>query len=539
MSDTVYTSLTHPFGKCRWSPEPLFQHYLGTDAEMQQVIRRPYTRECAYAREEWKDECASDLETRIGASEEACGDPVEPLRKLINVGLKEALDSPDIPVEAKSPAYEILRFFTISEIQLGELFDAWSAAPSPRDAVCQWAVENLEQHLIQMVPPTYPRVVRENAHSPFGITSMIVGGVATLVVLVTTGFVFRMRNEPSIQYAQIDFLTILLVGSFFVGIGSVLLSAPASQGTCISSIWFVNLGYTLELVPLILKVAAINRLMSAAQELRRIRVKRSVLYKAVASISFVIIAYLAAWTVVSPPAAAIEYSMTDTVTTLTEVVVGKTIYCRDGSDTNTWQFVAVAWNLVLLLCASVLAFQSRNVIQVFNESRTLAMLIYSHFIFVVARISIIYFGDRVGGSNANYSLSLIYALDQITACGIYFFPKLLSTAGSESNSSTFSFGGSPSHFRGSMRLSSSIVNRRNTADSSNLIKRQCGDASASSDRFLAGSAPQIAAEATSSSIAGEVKNRDSSSGTHSDGTEKEASHDCDEKILNPDDVADA
>lgn len=199
----------------RWSPEPLYQHYLGTDAEMQQVIRRPYTRECAHAREEWKDECAVDLETRVGAPEEACGDPVEPLRKLINVGLAEALDSSDIPEEARSPAYDILRFFAITEIQLGELFDAWESAASPRDAVCQWAVDNLEQHLQQMIPPSYPRVVQENSqHSLYGVISMVLGGLACLVVFMTAYLVYRKRNEPSIKFAQIDFLAILLVGSF-------------------------------------------------------------------------------------------------------------------------------------------------------------------------------------------------------------------------------------------------------------------------------------------------------------------------------------
>lgn len=455
---------------------------------MQQVTRRPYTRECAYAREEWKDECAEDLETRVGAPEEACGDPVEPLRKLINVGLKEALDSPDIPEEARSPAYDILRFFAITELQLGELFDAWESAVSPRDAVCQWAVDNLEQHLLQMIPPSYPRVVQENKqYSSYGIVSMVLGGLACLVVFVTAFLVYKKRNEPSIQFAQIDFLAILLVGSFFVAMGSMLLSAPASSATCISSLWFVNLGYTLELVPLILKVAAINRLMSAAREMRRIRVKRTVLYRTVASISLGVVFYLALWTGLSPPEAAVEYTMTDTVTSLTEVIVGKTLFCSDGGDTSTWQFVAVAWNLVLLICASVLAFQARNVVQSFNESRTLAMMIYSHFIFILARIYIIYLGDRVGGSTVNYSLSLVYAVDQITACCIYFLPKIIAMKNPEMNSSNFSSGDSPSYLQTSRRNVSSMLGRIKTATAIDLSKRYNSNDAASSDRFSAGS----------------------------------------------------
>ena len=404
-----------------WQPEPLFQHYLGTDAEMQQVTRRPYTRDCAVAREIYKDECADDWEERIGEPEEACGDPVEPLRKLINVGLREALMSPDIPPEAQSPAYDILRFFAVSEIQLGELFDSWEEGPTPRDAVCQWAIANLDVVLERMIPPSYPRVVRDEGHSSFGVAAMIVGGVATLVVLVTGFFVFNNREAPSIQYAQTDFLGVLLLGSLMVSIGSILLSAPASKGTCTSSVWFIFLGYNIELLPLILKVAAINRLMSAARDLRRVRIGRASLYGTLLSICLCIVIYLALWTAFSPPHAVVEYSMTDSVTELDEVVVDKTLYCTSGSA--AWGLAALAWNGILLICASVLAFQARNAVSSFNETRTLAMLIYSHFIFLLARVAMRFLGSQVSGSNIAYSLSLVYALDQITACAIYFLPK--------------------------------------------------------------------------------------------------------------------
>ena len=409
-----------------WSPEPLYQQYLGTDAEMQRVTLKPYTRECALARAEWKDECASDIETRVGSPEEACGDPVEPLRKLITKGLYETLTSPEIPIEAQSPAYDVLRFFSINEIQLGELFDAWHSARTPRDGVCKWAVENLDDVLKVMIPPTYPRVTEEEPHSAFGFVTLGVGVLATLLVVLTGWMVYRQRYVPSIRYAQVDFLSILLFGSFLVGIGSVLLSTPASDGTCLSSKWLVNLGYTLELVPLILKVGAINKMMQAARELRRITIRRDILYKSVAAISLCVLVYLAIWSAIDPPQQVAEYSMTGSTTATGEYIVGKTYYCSNGASA-AWQFAAVAWNAILLMCASVLAFQTRNVLQTFNESRTLAFLIYSHFIFVLARISIIFLSGHVKGSILDYSLSLIYSLDQMAACCIYFVPKLLTT----------------------------------------------------------------------------------------------------------------
>jgi hypothetical protein len=219
-----------------WSPEPLFQMYVGTDAAMQQVIRTPYTKECAEARSEWKDECASDLETRVGSPEEACGDPVEWMRKLITHGLNEVLNSPTIPEEARSPAYDVLRFFTISEIQLGELFDALREEPTPRDAVCKWAIENLEGVLKIMVPPTYPRVTRDEPHSAYGVVAFSVGIIATIFVSLTGWLVYRKRTDAAIRYAQVDFLAFLVVGAFLVTLGAVLVGAPASNGTCIVSL---------------------------------------------------------------------------------------------------------------------------------------------------------------------------------------------------------------------------------------------------------------------------------------------------------------
>ncbi|KAL3915483.1 MAG: hypothetical protein SGILL_005633 [Bacillariaceae sp.] len=421
-----------------WQPEPLYQHFLGTDAEMQQVTRRPYTRDCAVAREIYKDECADDFVDRIGEPEEACGDPVEPLRKLINVGLREAMESPGIPEEAKSPAYDILRFFAVTEIQLGELFDAWEAGPTPREGVCEWAIANLDKVLGRMIPPTYPRVVRDEGHSSFGVAVMIVGGIATLVVLVTGFFVFQNSEAPSIQYAQTDFLGVLLLGSLMVSVGSILLSAPASKGTCTATIWFIFLGYNIELLPLILKVAAINRLMSAARDLRRIVIGRASLYGTLISICLGVAIYLALWTVFGSPHAVVEYSITDSVTELDEVVVDKSYFCYSGNP--AWGLAALAWNGILLICASVLAFQARNAVSSFNETRTLAMLVYSHFIFLLARVAMMFLGSQVSGSTIVYSLSLVYALDQITACAIYFLPKfILHDTDKEGSSNSQSF----------------------------------------------------------------------------------------------------
>jgi hypothetical protein len=405
-----------------WSPEPHYQKYLGKDAEFQRVILKPYTLECDKAREGGKKECSPDLQERVGAPEEACDNPTEPLRKLISGSLYDVIHNPDIPEAIRSPAYDVLRLFQISDVELGELFGLWESEESPRDAICTWAANNLD-FLNATVPYSHPRVTREEPHSALGFVAVTLGCMATLLVLLTSLLVYRKREKQAIQYAQTDFLSFLLAGAFLVSLGSILSGLPAHDATCTSAIWFIHVGYTLTLVPLIIKVAAVNKMMEAAREMRRITVKKKQLYNAVAVIIVPVVIYLATWSVVDPPRQEAEYSLTTSETAQGERIVDKTYYCN-GGDSDAWRFSAVTWNVILLLMASVLAYQSRNIVQHFNESRTLAFLIYSHFVFVVLRTSTFLLADQVNGSTLDHLRSVLYAVDQMVACVIYFLPKL-------------------------------------------------------------------------------------------------------------------
>jgi 7 transmembrane sweet-taste receptor of 3 GCPR len=379
-----------------WSPEPLYQRYLGTDAEMQRIMLKPYTLECDLALDEWKDECSPNQTIRVSTPQAACDNPMKPLRKLINAGLQPVLHASDIPEAARSPADDVLRLFQISEVQLEELFSMWSSHETPRHGVCAWAAKNIAV-LNATVPPSYPRVTRQrhdNAHvgysnTTLGYVALTIGILAVLVTVVTAVWVNKKQKMPSIQYAQLDFLGMLLAGSFLVSVGAILSSLPAKDGTCSSVIWFVHVGYTLVLVPLIVKVAAVNRMMSAARSLRRVTIKRSELYKAVGAFSLLIIIYLAVWSALDPPRQTVEYSLSEDVTPSGERIVYTSYFCSVQHE--GWPIAAETWTGILLVCASVLAFQTRNTIQTFNESRTLAFFTYSHFVFMVLRmVSYIY-----------------------------------------------------------------------------------------------------------------------------------------------------
>jgi hypothetical protein len=135
--------------------------------------------------------------------------------------------------------------------------------------------------------------------------------------------------------------------------------------------------------------------------------------------------FLAIWTGLDPPQRTAEYQMTDTITESQDLIVGVSYFCS-GGESDAWHFAAVGARVLLLICASVLAFQTRNAISTFNESRTLAFLIYSHFVFVLLRAGLVVFQNNFSGIMSDYLRTLLISLDQIAACVIYFLPKLIS-----------------------------------------------------------------------------------------------------------------
>ena len=138
----------------------MYLSFQGTDAEFIKVARPTPTQECIESRVSSEDRCNEDFEARVGAPEGVCDEPSRYILKVITGSLYDVIYDPSVPEAIRSPAYDVLDLFRISELQLGELFNYWYTKPTPRDAVCQWAVENIE-YLRTFVPRSYPRVLRE------------------------------------------------------------------------------------------------------------------------------------------------------------------------------------------------------------------------------------------------------------------------------------------------------------------------------------------------------------------------------------------
>jgi hypothetical protein len=409
-----------------FTPEPTLLSFLGTDSEYIQVNMPTPTQKCYDARPV-EFTCAMTKGERIGKADGVCVDDGLIVKKLFSKSLIEMSSISSKPVATLSPAYGALDSFTITKVQLTDMFGYFqrnaNVTADPRDKICSWAFDNME-YLKSFIPNSFPRVVSyKNGGGPLFYASVSLGAITTFLVLFTGFLVHRRRQLQSIINAQIDFLWLLLTGSLLIALGVIVIVVPVSDGTCVAGIWLVNIGYSLELVPMIVKVAAIQKIASAAQRFRRVVITRKSLFGAVAIISAVVVVFLLLWTIIDTPKKDKQFRLSDTITSSNATVVTMSYYCSSESD--IWMFIAVGWNFLLLFLASILAFQTRLLQKGFNESHTLAFLIYSHFLFVVIRLIIMFLStwDDATQDILRQSLGLNLSIDTITTLLIYFAPK--------------------------------------------------------------------------------------------------------------------
>jgi hypothetical protein len=128
-----------------WRPEALYEQFQGTDFELQSVSLPPTNYKCVENRMNIEERCGDDDALRVGNREGSCDVPPIPNYKLLSTGLYNLVHDPSIPDPLRSPAYDVMKEFTIDGFILGQIFDYWFNSNGvdrygvdPRDAVCRW-----------------------------------------------------------------------------------------------------------------------------------------------------------------------------------------------------------------------------------------------------------------------------------------------------------------------------------------------------------------------------------------------------------------
>eukprot|EP00957_Ditylum_brightwellii_P028674 2165912-Ditylum_brightwellii.AAC.1 len=240
------------------------------------------------------EKCSSNITIQRGNKEGSCGYIGTPLKKLFasEFGRKTERE----PEATRSPAYKTLQDFKLSGMEMSEIFREWTLIDPEgdnREAVCTWVATNLNQ-LLRIVPPGYPRIVDRHLkdsdnlqYGAIGLASFI--GV---VVLITIALTNHWKEEKPIKTAQINFLNLILLGYFFLSVGSILRALDETVGICIAEEWLEVLGFVLAFVPLLVKARAITVIDREARQYRRVTTTQETLYRIVAGITGLTIIYL-------------------------------------------------------------------------------------------------------------------------------------------------------------------------------------------------------------------------------------------------------
>lgn len=410
-----------------WSPDATKEEFRGTDFQFQRVLLPEPTAKCRAARIDPLDRCSADPVKRRGVKDGACDNEANSLQKLISRSLNDMTN--EKPRLERSPGYQAIINLKVTQLSMNSMLRKWvdggRTGLAAREAVCDWVYEHKEE-LMDFFPEGYPRTVSEDTSYQRGLhySAQAVAGIALLYVFANSALVYLWRKTTKFASVQQSFLFLILFGLFLVSVGAIMFALEPADGVCIAQVWLVTLGYTLELVPLLVKVAAINRLMLATRRFRRIRIDPKILMMTVAGVTLAVATYLTVWTIIDPPLRYEDAFLEDNNRII------KTLECKSKSD--AWAVVALCVEAVLILAATVIAYQSRQFKTEFNSSTHLGIMIYSHFVF---------FGFRVVAFNAGKVdltvlqtitpeivaafTSFLLSFDVITAITLYIVPKLM------------------------------------------------------------------------------------------------------------------
>jgi hypothetical protein len=465
-----------------WRPEALTEEFYGTDGHFQQVLLPETTHACSRNRIEAEDRCSADISLRRGIELGSCDQEAHALRKLISVSLKEASEAQ--PVATRSPGYEMIKNLKVTDLEMDNMLTGWILLQKDpygndaREAVCGWVAENLDD-LMRFVPLGYPKELSQNSpyNTGFMHAATAVAAFAGSVVLVTSACAFMWRQKRVFVYAQSHIVFLILLGFFLIIIGSILKTLKPTDSICVAQSWLVNLGYTIELVPLLVKVAAINKILTSAKKMKRVKITKEGMMLNVGFVLIPVLIYLVVWTVVDPPRQVEQRILSEEDNTTIET----SQTCQ--SENDFWFVAALCWQALLLLTATVLAFQSREIVQEFNESRSLGTMIYSHFLFMALRGITFNLGKQeILLPNAVAGVtSVLLSLDTLFAIMIYLVPKCVEakTGSAVATNSSASSGGIQSSAVASQIQARAIAARVSFLSSGNFNENEDKDTNSS------------------------------------------------------------
>jgi hypothetical protein len=202
-----------------WTPEMMVEEFEGTSAELQRVHFPKSSIECLQNRAEklHPHRCYDNITDRQGDVLASCDYPVITVKKLMSNGLATASKS---DYEALvSPAYAFIDEFFLPDYGLHSLLRKWlkskeeSIDGDPREAVCEWVYDNLDE-LLQNAPRGYPREKQYRNFAGLSIAGWALGSVAMLATAFVAFLTYKWKESNILKMAQLNVLGCMVCGKW-------------------------------------------------------------------------------------------------------------------------------------------------------------------------------------------------------------------------------------------------------------------------------------------------------------------------------------
>lgn len=255
----------------------------------EQVILPTPTQECLENRVDVEKRCAPDATDfeLYGDEKGACDEPSVFLMKVAVGNFQSSIAENANPKSRMSPAYDVYKDFSITTLQLDQILTEWTNRGQDkfnfdlRFATCKWMAENLEEVIESVIPPSHPQIFeRVSKTNPLAIIALVFSCIAIMITLGVSCAMGRKHHQGKIgRAAQIEFLALLLAGLLLVSVGSLLMALEPTNGTCVASVWMINVGYITQLVPTMIRVSAILKIVRASRKMKFVTVDKKKLIR--------------------------------------------------------------------------------------------------------------------------------------------------------------------------------------------------------------------------------------------------------------------
>lgn len=219
---------------------------------------------------------------------------------------------------------------------------------------------------------------------PLGWATLIFIVIALLLVILCSMYFFINRKEKVIKKTSPIFSQLILLGILLCITSQIFWDVTQSEFTCFTKVWLLALGFGLIMGNLLAKTYRIFKIFNNAQVTSLVIRDIDLLKFTVAVLLMEILLLCVYCFPVGLPRPEVIQSQSDPLL--------KVYQCRVPSV--ALQYVGVislfTINFILVLCAIVVAFLTRNVDSAFNESLYIAYVVYIYFVVAAVLLPLYY-----------------------------------------------------------------------------------------------------------------------------------------------------